>query len=88
MLLKMDVKNIYRRSSKERCFVWDIEEASLVKLHEGMQISFAKFSPDGSKIAYMYDNNLYYHDLNTDRQITVTTDGKFNSVINGGTDWV
>ena len=44
------------------------------------------FSPDGKKIAFVRKNNIFITDGTTERQ--VTTDGKFNEVINGIPDWV
>ena len=46
------------------------------------------FSPDGKKIAYAKENNLFVYDLATKQSTPVTTDGKKNSIINGITDWV
>jgi dipeptidyl-peptidase-4 len=46
------------------------------------------FSPDGKKIAYARENNLYVYDIATKQITAITTDGKKNSVINGITDWV
>jgi len=88
LLLKSDIESIYRRSSRERCYVYDRESKEIVELQKGYQVSFATFSPDASKIAYVYDNNLYIHDLNNNKVTPVTDDGRFNEVINGGTDWV
>src|SRR5690606_16202091 len=46
------------------------------------------FSPDATKGAYVYDNNIYFKDLNTGNETQVPTDGKKNEIINGVTDWV
>ena len=88
VLLTSDRKSIYRRSSKERCFVWDTETEKLYKLQGGDQISFATFSPDGKQIAFMDKNNLFTFNFSTRKTQSITTDGKWNEIINGGTDWV
>lgn len=88
ILLKTGVEKIYRRSSKETCYVWDTKTEKLTKLHDGEQISFATFSPDASKIAYTHSNDLYYQDFASNKRMRVTDDGKWNHIINGGTDWV
>lgn len=88
ILLKTNAEKIYRRSSKESCFVFNRNGEKLVELHEGKQISFATFSPDASKIGYVFDNDLYIHDFSNGKLSRITSDGKFNEVINGGTDWV
>jgi dipeptidyl-peptidase-4 len=46
------------------------------------------FSPDGSKIAFVRDNNLFYTDLSSGIEVQVTKDGKSNFIINGAPDWV
>jgi dipeptidyl-peptidase-4 len=54
---------------------------------EGKQMH-ATFSPDGKKVGYVRDNNLYYKELSSGKTCQVTTDGKLNSIINGSCDWV
>jgi dipeptidyl-peptidase-4 len=48
---------------------------------------FAKFSPDGHKVAYGRANDLWVKDLRTGADTRLTTDGS-DDVINGTTDWV
>jgi dipeptidyl-peptidase-4 len=48
---------------------------------------FAKFSPDGRKVAYVRANDLWVTDLETGEETRLTTDGSPN-IINGTTDWV
>ena len=52
----------------------------------GLQM-FAKFSPDGRRIAFVRDNDLYVTDVATLRETRLTFDGSAD-VINGTTDWV
>ena len=47
----------------------------------------ARFSPDGSKVAFVFQRNLYLKDLNQNTVTQVTTDGS-EHIINGLTDWV
>ncbi|MCB9233139.1 MAG: S9 family peptidase [Bacteroidia bacterium] len=88
LLLKTKVEQIYRHSTKDQCFVYDMESKKLTTLHNGDLINFANFSPDGSRIGYLFENNIYYYDFKTGKEVQVTNDGKINSIINGGTDWV
>lgn len=88
MVLKAKVEPIYRHSTKEICFVWDNENKKLIPLHEGKKISYATFSPDGKKIGYVGENNMYYYDFATQKEKQITADGVKNKIINGGTDWV
>ena len=48
---------------------------------------FARFSPDGSKVAFGRANDLWVKDLNTGTETRLTTDGG-DDIINGTTDWV
>jgi dipeptidyl-peptidase-4 len=59
-----------------------------LELVADMPIQEPTFSPDGSKVAYGYNNNIYVRDLASGTTTEVTTDGKKNRIINGITDWV
>ena len=48
---------------------------------------FAKFSPDGGRVAYVRANNLYVEDVASGAITPLTTDGS-RTVINGTFDWV
>ena len=48
----------------------------------------ASFSPDGRRLVYSDNNDLYVYDLTTQRTRRITDDGVWNEVINGTTDWV
>ena len=47
---------------------------------------FAKFSPDGSKVAYVSEYNIYVEDLASGKVDQLTTDGN-RELINGTFDW-
>jgi len=87
ILLSTDVEPIYRRSSKDIVYVYDVASKDLMKVSED-QVQEASFSPDNSKLAYVFDNNIYILDLKSKEKTQVTEDGEINSVINGITDWV
>ncbi|MBI3138847.1 MAG: S9 family peptidase [Sphingobacteriales bacterium] len=86
-LLKKGTEPIYRRSSKSFVYLFDEASGKLSKLEEE-KLLHPGFSPDGSKIAYVKANNLYIYDIATAKATAVTTDGKWNGVINGNCDWV
>ena len=88
VLLKAQSEAIYRRSSREICLVATRGASAVTLLHGGAKLTNAAFSPDGSKVAYVFENNLYYTDLATGREVQVTQDGALNAIINGLTDWV
>ena len=86
-LLKKGTESIYRRSSKSFVYLYDAGTGKLNKL-ENEKVLHPTFSPDGSKVAYVKDNNLYIYDIASAKATAVTTDGKWNFVINGNCDWV
>jgi len=88
LLLTTHFENIYRRSFKADYYIYDIASKSLRKLSEGGKQSYANFSPDGSKVAFTRDNNLFYTTVSDLKEVQLTSDGKFNFIINGSTDWV
>ena len=50
-------------------------------------LMFAKFSPDGTKVAYVRANNLYVETLATNSILGLTADGT-PTLVNGASDWV
>ena len=87
MLLATDPQPIYRRSSKSIFYIFDINSKKLTKLSD-KKIQEPTFSPDNSKIAYVFNNNIYVYDVVENSEKQITKDGKINSIINGVTDWV
>lgn len=87
MLIATQLQSIYRRSTLGTYYVYDLDSESL-ELVADMPIQEPTFSPDGSKVAYGYNNNIYVRDLASGTTTEVTTDGKKNRIINGITDWV
>lgn len=88
LLLEVNREGIYRRSSKAYYYVYHLVKNELKPISEGNKISYATFSPDGSKVAYVQANNLFYYDLKSEKTVDITNDGKFNEIINGAADWV
>ena len=86
MLVMTKRQAVYRRSFKAEYFVYDIAKKTLKKLSEGENQQVATWSPDSRHIAFVKDNNLYVTD--TEKEVQITKDGKFNEVINGIPDWV
>ncbi|CAL2090153.1 dipeptidyl-peptidase 4 [Tenacibaculum sp. 190524A05c] len=86
LLLGTDFKQVYRHSQKGTYYVYDVKTKELTLL--GKDIQEPTFSPDSKKVAYAKENNLYVRNLVENREVKVTNDGKFNSIINGTTDWV
>ncbi len=90
LLIETNGESIYRRSSKANYYVYDIAKSKgfpLADFSKGKQ-RLAQFSPNGKKVAFVRENNIYIADLVSREEIQVTTDGKMNHIINGATDWV
>ncbi|MFD1002492.1 S9 family peptidase [Ohtaekwangia kribbensis] len=88
LLLTTDFQSIYRRSFTANYFIYDLTGKSVKPLSANGKQSYAAFSADGSKVAFVRENNLFYVTLNDMKEVQVTDDGKFNHIINGTTDWV
>lgn len=86
LLIYAKAKAVYRRSFKAEYFIYNIAKKTLTKLSEGDDQQVATWSPDSRHVAFVKANNLYVFD--GEKEIQITTDGKFNHVINGIPDWV
>ncbi len=86
ILVANNSNSIYRHSFTADYFLYDIATKQLNKILE--QVQEPTFSPDGTKIGFVKENNLFIYDIASKNTIQVTTDGKKNSIINGITDWV
>lgn len=87
ILIANNSEQIFRHSAVSDYFLYDIASKSLTKIAE-FKIQEPTFSPDGTKIAFAYQNNLYVYEIASKKTQQITTDGKKNSIINGITDWV
>ncbi len=66
----------------------DLSTKKLTKLATGPGAEeIPKFSPDGSKLAYVRNNDVYVYDLASNTEIRLTSDGS-PKVHNGILDWV
>jgi len=88
VLLPTEMESIYRHSTREYNYIWHRDKKYLQPLSIKGKQRYAKFSPDGSRIGFIRDNNLFITDLETNQETQVTFDGEVNNIINGATDWV
>lgn len=89
LLLATNQSFIYRHSYVALFYIYDLATNKMIPLDkENSPQTLAEFSPDGKKVAYIVDNNLYIKDLETDSITQITKDGEHNKIINGTTDWV
>jgi len=86
LLIANSSNQIYRHSFTADYFLFDIASKKLTKILE--QVQEPTFSPDGTKIAFAKENNLFVYDILSKEVNQITNDGKKNAIINGITDWV
>jgi dipeptidyl-peptidase-4 len=90
LLVYTNAKYVWRDKTRGEYWVLNIEEDDLWKLgkadHASSQMMFGKFSPDNTKFAYVYKNNIYVQDLQS-RQIDALTVDASDTIINGLFDW-
>lgn len=87
LLLATNPEFIYRRSYLANYYIYDIKTKQLASVNED-KVRLAEFAPDGSKVAYVKANNLFMLSLSDMQETQITTNGEFNKIINGTTDWV
>jgi len=89
-LIYTNTKRVWRQDSRGDYWVADITKNTLKQIGKGKPASslmFAKFSPDGSKVAYVNEHNVYVEDLSSGAIKALTTNGT-TRMINGTFDWV
>ncbi|HMN33530.1 MAG TPA: S9 family peptidase [Chitinophagaceae bacterium] len=86
LLLFTEIEHVYRRSMLSKVYIYDFNTKKIIPL-SSQKVMHASFSPDGEKVAYVFENNLYYYDITHKETVQVTDDGNYN-IINGNCDWV
>lgn len=87
VLITNGFESVYRHSGKSNTYVYDLKTSKLTKISD-KKIMYATLSPDGTKVAYVSDNNLFYFDMKKGKDVQITKDGEKNHIINGAVDWV
>ncbi len=90
LLIYTNSKRVWRQNTRGDYWVFDRRAKTLRKLGGDAAPStlmFATFSPDGSRVAYVHENNLYVEDAQTGAITQLTRDGS-QTIINGTSDWV
>jgi dipeptidyl-peptidase 4 len=88
VLIATSQNYIYRRSFTANYYVVDLKTKKSTVLYEKGPQMLADFSPDGTKVGFVFENNIYVRNLADNTVTQVTTDGSRNGIINGSTDWV
>ncbi len=91
LLVFTNSRKVWRQNTRGDFWSLDLSSWRLRKLGgpeaKPSTLMFAKFSPDGGRVAYVREHNLYVEDLGDGRITQLTTDGS-RTVINGTFDWV
>ncbi len=88
VLIYTNSQQVWRQNTKGTYYVYDLETRRLTPASKrpGWQM-FAKLSPDGSRVGFVRENDLFVTDLRTGEEVRLTTDGTVD-IINGTFDWV
>ena len=87
LLLATAIEPIFRRSTLGYFYVYDLKSKKISAV-SNLKIQEPSLSPDGSKVAYVYNNNIFVWDIAANYTKQLTLDGVKNKIINGITDWV
>ncbi len=90
LLLFTNSARVWRSNTRGDYWVLDLKNWELRKLGGAAKPStlmFAKFSPDGTRVGYVRENNIYIESLTDGRVMQLTADGA-RYIINGTFDWV
>ncbi len=91
LLVFTNSQKVWRQNTRGDFWAVDLASGSLRKLGgsaaKPSTLMFAKFSPDGGRVAYVRENNLYVENLADGRITQLTRDGS-RTIINGTFDWV
>jgi len=88
LLIGSDIEGIYRHSVKGNYYVYNFKTEKLIKIPGDGNVRLPDFSPDGKKVAYVRDNNIYVLDMASEKETAISTDGEWNKIIYGTMDWV
>ena len=86
-ILQTETESIYRYSSRSVVWLANFSSGTAQKLRDE-KVRYATYSPDGNRVAYVLNNNLFVYNIEEKSHTQITKDGTFNSIINGATDWV
>lgn len=90
VLIYTNTKKVWRYDTRGDYWVLNIKTGDLFQIGKRLpesSLMFAKFSPDGTKVAYVSRNNIYVEDLEK-REVKQITDDGSDTIVNGTFDWV
>ncbi|TRX70878.1 S9 family peptidase [Carboxylicivirga sp. M1479] len=90
VLLFCNTTRVWRYHTRGDYWVYNPQAGTLQQLGADMpksSLMFAKFSPQGDRVAYVCENNVYVEHLANGKRIALTNDGN-KHIVNGTFDWV
>lgn len=93
LLIFTNSERVWRSNTRGDYWVFDLKNAKLQKLGSNAKpaalkgLMFAKFSPDGTRVGYVHQNNIYVENLADGKIKQLTSDGT-QYIVNGTFDWV
>ncbi|MGH9357414.1 MAG: S9 family peptidase [Terriglobia bacterium] len=90
LLIFTNSHRVWRQNTRGDYWTLGLDSGRLQKLGGDLPPStlmFAKFSPDGARVAYVHANNIYVEDVVSGAITPLTKDGSA-TLINGTSDWV
>jgi len=90
LLLFTNTQRVWRYHTRGDYWVLDLNTGQLQQLGKSLETSslmFAKFSPDGARVAYVSKHNIYVEGLESEEILQLTFDGG-DRFVNGTFDWV
>jgi dipeptidyl-peptidase-4 len=90
ILIHTNTRKVWRYDTRGDYWVFDLNSKLLRQVgvdRPEASLMFAKFSPDGQKVAYVSNQNIYTENLADGTVKQLTSDGT-NRLINGTFDWV
>lgn len=85
-LLKTNEERLYRNAATADYYITNGKDK--ISRISNYKISFPTFSDDDRNISYVKDNNIYIYNIEKQTELQITTDGVWNKIINGKSDWV
>ncbi len=90
LLIFTNTARVWRDNTRGDYWVLDTGKGTLTQVGRGRPAStllFAKFSPDGTHVAYVHANDIYVEQIDNGAVTQLTRDGS-ETTINGTSDWV
>jgi dipeptidyl-peptidase-4 len=90
LLIFTNTRRVWRSNTRGDYWALSLDDWVLHQVGAGADpatLMFAKFSPDGTRVGYVRENNLFVEDLASGQVTQLTNDGSA-TIVNGTSDWV